>query len=465
MVVGIANAKAVVRAAEVPDLPANELRSALPFHVSDLVPWPIDDTQLDFIVTGRPDDGGERLRVLLVAAQREMLRPLLAALDGAGLRPRRIDLVPLALIDSLTSPAAGPGQREAIVELGVGVTNIVVHHDGVARFARTMFSSGAPVAERLGRERVAAAAGPMGWHIQGDIVPAVPVVDPVIGEIVDSLDFHLAQPGSAPIERVVVIGGSADVADIRAGIAEHGNVEVVERDPLAQVDLGRTRQAFESMGAAASRYAPALGLALAERRTATRRVNLVPPEVAERRAHRRQLVAAVAIVVALVVSLAGLSVERRRQVGNARAEAATVERQVRSLETQVATLDAVADEQADLARRQGLLQASLAGDVAWTRFVRQLSGWLPPDVWLSSFSAARGSGITLGTVTITAKGADQASPARFLRNMAGFGSVSGAWISSSTRDAGPPGLVTFNATANLTAQAESGRATTVGTAP
>src|SRR5439155_22737183 len=88
------------------DMPAmsdQDMRSALQFQAPDLIPIPIEEAILDFqIVEEFPTSEGDMLRILLVAAQRDMVRSLLASLEGGGLSASMVDLVPFALMRALS---------------------------------------------------------------------------------------------------------------------------------------------------------------------------------------------------------------------------------------------------------------------------------------------------------------------------------------------------------------------------
>jgi type IV pilus assembly protein PilM len=115
VVVGVANQRVVARTAELPAMPDAELRSALKYQVQELIPIPVDDAVLDHQVIERVtgDDGRETLRLLVVAAHKDMLRSLLAALEGAGLAAKRIDYIPFALVRASTWTASTSATRRA----------------------------------------------------------------------------------------------------------------------------------------------------------------------------------------------------------------------------------------------------------------------------------------------------------------------------------------------------------------
>ena len=65
-----------------------ELAAAVRFQAQDQVPMPLNNAVLDFHPLGIVDTpAGPRQRVVLVAAQRDMVERLLAAVRRAGLRP------------------------------------------------------------------------------------------------------------------------------------------------------------------------------------------------------------------------------------------------------------------------------------------------------------------------------------------------------------------------------------------
>ena len=72
---GVANQKIVVRTMEFPIIDAKELRAAIEFQAQEAIPIPLDDAILDFqvLATVAVEDGGGRQKVLIVAAQRDMI--------------------------------------------------------------------------------------------------------------------------------------------------------------------------------------------------------------------------------------------------------------------------------------------------------------------------------------------------------------------------------------------------------
>lgn len=480
VIVGVANQRVVARMAELPALPDDELRSSLPYQVQDLIPIPVEEAQLDFQVIERTvgDAGEEHLRVMLVAAHRDMLRSLLAALEGADLKADRIDVVPFALIRALYDPSAWLasdeplGREEVIVGVGAGVTNVVVHDAGIPRFVRSLPTAGLAVTEAVAAHLGVAtdvAEGLKRGHVDGgsesqldDLrMLAGEAVDPLVTEIAGSLDFHLAHNDEGGLRRIVVAGGGGRLVQLRTGLAEALGVEVVEADSFAQVELGRTGLGDDVGRANSDLFTVAIGLALAGQPLGheNHRISLLPKEVRVRRAERRQATYAGGGLAVFASLLIGLSYLRGGQVDDARAEAEREEARVAALQLEVQSLRDVELLEADIASRGQTIRAVLDGDVDWTGLFNDVTTLLPNDVWLTSFTGSRGTAAAPGTMQVAAKGYDQTSAARWLLRMADLESLDGVWLPSSQREETPTReLVTFQSNARLTPEAQSDRA-------
>jgi type IV pilus assembly protein PilM len=139
--VGVANQRTVLRTLELPPLTdQKELSAAVSFQAQDQVPMPLSNAVLDFHPLGLIDTpSGQRQRVALVAAQRDMVERLLAALRGAGLTPEGIDLSAFALIRALYRPE--PEGLARVLYLNVdGLTNLAIAEGTVCRFTRVVGS-------------------------------------------------------------------------------------------------------------------------------------------------------------------------------------------------------------------------------------------------------------------------------------------------------------------------------------
>lgn len=291
--VGVANQRTVLRTMELPPLTdRKELATAVRFQAEDQMPMPLDNAVLDFHPLGVIDTpGGPRQRVIVVAAQKDMVERLLSAVRSAGLRPEGIDLSAFALIRSLHRSDEEHAGRVLYLNVG-GLTNMAIAEGTVCRFTRVVSggleSMAIEVAERNGvklseaRELLAAvnledsAAFPaMGSAAAfGDVegqAESEPVEQPridvrptlvagvreIAGEVRNSLDFHRSQEGGGEVSSVVLSGPALQIKGFSQALQNELRV------PLRPQIVGLFDQ--ESAGdIAPERLAVATGLAVEE---------------------------------------------------------------------------------------------------------------------------------------------------------------------------------------------------------
>jgi type IV pilus assembly protein PilM len=151
---GVANQRTVLRTLDLPPVDdRKEIEAAVRFQAQDQVPMPLSNAVLDFHALGiveTPD--GPRQRVVLVAAQRDMIQRLLAAVRDAGLRPEGIDLSAFALIRSLYRP--DPEHAGRVLYLNVdGLTNMAIAEGTLCRFTRVVGGGIEAMASQLAERR------------------------------------------------------------------------------------------------------------------------------------------------------------------------------------------------------------------------------------------------------------------------------------------------------------------------
>lgn len=284
VVLGVANQKVVVRLVDLPWLPAAEMRSSLAFQVQDFIPMPVDRAILDYhpLEEFERENGARMLRVLLVAAARDMVSAALAAVTKAGLTPVMVDLTPFAILRALApvDELHLDPEAEALVEVGAEVTNIIVHSGGVPRFVRILMMGGQDiteaVAERMGvpideAEAVKQSKGmAVGSAIEGadhpDRSPAAVVIESTaaafVQEVRGSLDYYSAQPTAPSLLRIRLSGGGAQLAGLAERLAKATRLPVDAASPMDRLRLGRTGLSAEQLRSIQPVTSVPVGLAL-----------------------------------------------------------------------------------------------------------------------------------------------------------------------------------------------------------
>ncbi len=419
VVVGMANQRVFVRQAELPAMSEEEIRNALAFEAQEFIPIPIDDVEMDFrvieSVTG--PDGEPKVRILLAAAQKDMVHNLVSAAELAGLRVLKVDLIPFALVRALSGISlqlgGGDSHAEAIVSIGAGITNVVVHEQGVPRFVRILSMGGGTVteaiaeqlevdmdtAEELKRYSYMRPSDPRSAKV-AEIVAAQ--VRPLLQEIQGSLHFYSSQADAAPLARVLVAGGGSLTPGLFDQLVAQSEAPVHPALLLGSIHLGRTGLSEQDLTRSEPVMAAPLGLALAPLDGAS--ISLLPAHFAHRpNVMASALVGGVLVLIVLVAVFAdwhskGPTLTKLR---NETAQAQQQAAHYKSLIPGASALNQLTQQnQAEVATVKGVL----AGDVDWVTLLGEIAQAMPADTWVTSIqlSASAATATTAPTTATTA---------------------------------------------------------------
>jgi type IV pilus assembly protein PilM len=244
--VGLANQKIVVRVVDLPYLEdAKEIDAAVRFHAQDQLPMPLEHAVLDHHkLEVVEDETGRRLRVLLVAARREMVERVLAALRSAGLKPEGVDLSAFAMVRALHR--GGPdGEQVLYLAIG-GLTNLAVARGTRCSFARASGSGVDALATDLAERAQLTLEHAHGWlthvgvetpieDLEGDaeiVEDARRVlldgVRRIAADVRSSLDFHRMQDESAAVSTAVLTGPAAGIPGFATALSSELGMPVEE---------------------------------------------------------------------------------------------------------------------------------------------------------------------------------------------------------------------------------------------
>jgi type IV pilus assembly protein PilM len=209
--VGVANQRTVMRTLELPPLTdAKELAAAVRFSAQDQVPMPLANAVLDFHPLGVVETpAGPRQRVVLVAAQRDMIERLLAAVRNAGLTPVGVDLSAFALIRSLYRADQDDDGRVLYVNVD-GLTNVAIAEGTVCRFTRVVGGGVEEMAVELAERRAIPLAEAR------ELIAQVDLREP---EVVDSEAPTTVKDGAAEEPSEAWEPGAASESDEAAEVA------------------------------------------------------------------------------------------------------------------------------------------------------------------------------------------------------------------------------------------------------
>lgn len=258
VVVGLANQRVIVRRVDVPYMEEDELAEALPFQVQEFIPIPIDEAILDFVPLEEftTPDGEPMVSILVVAAQRDMVEDVLQVASQAGLRVAAVDLQAFGLVRAVLGEEVGAeGGSHAIVDIGGGLTQVVLARAGSVRFVRILTMGGDDFtsalvqgmditmdqAEQLKRRvGVAIEETPSGEEGEERARAVLTrYADGFIEEIRGSIDYYLTQTGEERLAHLYVAGTAARLPNLANRLGRTLGVTVEPARVLERLRVGK----------------------------------------------------------------------------------------------------------------------------------------------------------------------------------------------------------------------------------
>jgi type IV pilus assembly protein PilM len=244
--IGMANRRVVVRIIELPAMSPEDLHGAIRFQAQDQMPIALDEAVMDYDVLEEVDGPNGRVqRVLVVAAEQGTIAPLLEAVKAANLEIASLEFNAYPLVRCFSS---GPGPQ-AVVDVGAGVTNIVVHQGGKIRFTRTLPNLGGDDftqaiveqlrvsrddAERMKRETS------MSLHLTAPAVASVPRSrKPRAAKTVNPVAVDSAAPAWGPM----ISGGAQAPASTTVAVA----IDATQSEPVVVSHGDEAARALEPL--------------------------------------------------------------------------------------------------------------------------------------------------------------------------------------------------------------------------
>ena len=290
---GVSNQKVVVRLLDFPHMAQADLQGAISFEAQDHIPMPLDEAVLDYVVLGPREERSDLDRVLVVAAQREMISRYTSAVRTGGLRPAGVDVKALSLTRStLPDPFFGDEGAVLLLDVGAEITNLVVADRGnpvLTRFvpvglvdfvAAVVELADLPEDEaerltldprvRLGSEQDEAQEPEAD---EGNFDPALlydvrrgleGAAQTLADEVQRSIEHHRSQEAAREVSRVLISGEAALVANLDGYLGELLDVPTSRGNPVEKLSANRSNISDDQLRAMEPVLAVAFGLAMEE---------------------------------------------------------------------------------------------------------------------------------------------------------------------------------------------------------
>jgi Tfp pilus assembly protein PilN len=189
-----------------------------------------------------------------------------------------------------------------------------------------------------------------------------------------------------------------------------------------------------------------------------RQINLLPPEISQRRRAREITLLIGAAGLALVAVLVLVFLVQTARLAGERGKLEDARKQNAALQRQVSALQAQATLELTLKNKQQLLVQLTQNEVRWSVLLNDISLVIPTDVWLTNFSGAvqaqPGATVTgnvpIGTISLGGSTFTHLDVAKWLSRLAVVREFTFPYLTLSAKSGtGGQEIVTFNSSVEL----------------
>lgn len=244
----------IVRYIQLPKMTKEELINALKFEAAKYIPFSINEVIYDCQIL---EDGTkqDKMRILLVAAKKEVIEERMQLLKEASLSPSIIDVDCFAIINSFKLVSQENKGVIAVLDIGADMTSINILRDNIPYFNRDLNIGGNDLTKSIIKEFEIKPEDAEGFKHNpqeryGELINTIkPVLDNLCREIHLSFNFCESQLG-VTVHKIFLTGGTAKFKGIDKILNSILGIDVEIWDPtqILQINPALPKERLSAVG-------------------------------------------------------------------------------------------------------------------------------------------------------------------------------------------------------------------------
>lgn len=244
---GMFGAAVIVKKISMPRIDPKLISEQIQWEAEQYIPFDLNEVNLDYHLLRTQGQSTETMEILLVAAKHDYIIRYFEAIEGAGLKCATIDVNGFALANCFEmNYGIRKGETIALINIGSGVTNLVVVENGNVVFCRDIPIGGSVYNMEISRElgvSVQEAEELKIGYSQSSQSPAelaniiTATNEMICEEIKDSFKFYDQSKTGESVSNIFLCGGSTKIPNLIEAISASTALNCQVMNPLQSVSF------------------------------------------------------------------------------------------------------------------------------------------------------------------------------------------------------------------------------------
>ncbi len=227
----------------------DEMADQIQLEADQIIPYPLEEVNLDFEVIGPSEKAPDTVDVLIAASRSENVDIRVAALELANLTARVVDVEAFDVESAFSLlgeqlPDRGEGKTIAIIDVGATMTTLSVAHDHKIIYTREQVFGGKQLTEEIMRRYglsyeeagLAKKQGGLPDNYASEVLR--PFVEAMVQQASRSLQFFFSSSTHNTVDHVVLAGGCSAIQGADTLLEDKLGIATSIANPFVNMSLG-----------------------------------------------------------------------------------------------------------------------------------------------------------------------------------------------------------------------------------
>ena len=231
------------------DLSEDELESLVEIEADRIVPYALDEVNIDYIPLGKSAKSPGEDDVQIVVCRKNVVEDLVAVLEEAEIEPAVVDVDTFTLgrVHALVNQGlvgAGAKRTSALIDFGSNASRFMVFHNNLMVYNRESPFGGRQLIDAINQKygmphdeaMISLRKGDLPESFKVDVLK--PFVKSLVQEILRSLQFFYSSSTYNNIDELMITGGCAQIGNIEKIIEKRIEVPTLVLNPFSSTRIG-----------------------------------------------------------------------------------------------------------------------------------------------------------------------------------------------------------------------------------